>query len=189
MMIALVYLSFVLDFLVYPIPSEASTLTVDRDFKTTNSKRLMLWLAHALVLATWTYPLYVALLHPGIRMASPTLWWFGLLLALLGRVVTLSASRQLRQSDVPLEMSGLFALSRHPIVCGLHITLAGLLLTTAQPVCLFAYLFTLLYFDYKTDLEEKTVENALPDYRNYRKRCTRYPFNLSGFNWHRPATD
>lgn len=189
MIIALVYLSFVLDFLVYPIPSEAATLTVNRQLKTTRRKRLMLWLAHALVIATWIYPLYVAFLHPEIRVVWPALWWSGLGLALLGRVVTLSASRQLRQSDVPVVTTGLFAISRHPIVCGLHFTLAGLLLTTAEPLCLFAYLFTLLYFDYKTDLEEKTVENALPDYRNYQKRCTRYPFNISGFNWRRPVTD
>jgi len=185
-LLLLIYISFLVDFLVFPIPSEASTVAVSRQYSGWTPNRIILWLAYAVILVTWLFPLVFSIFYIHTEnTVSPGWVWSGFLLAVSGRVITCYASYQIRAGGNQLVDTGLFAWTRHPIVCGLHITLAGVLLTTGEPLLILPYIFTLFYFDYKIDIEEKAIiQVAQLNYQQYCIRCSRYPLNTSGFNWH-----
>ena len=88
--------------------------------------------------------------------------------------MTMTKSRASAGSPAILT-NGLFALSRHPIVLGLHLTLAGLVLTTGMGILFIPFLFTLVYFDHKLDIEEKLLTQTHgTTYTQYQQQTRRY---------------
>lgn len=182
-LVILIYLSFALDFLVVPIPSEVSTVAMTKRTKEPFQwKSAVLWMIYTIVLLTWLFPLLLALYYAfsTAARASSFLVSTGICLAIIGRAITIGTSLTLNKSRTALAnqtilTTGLFALSRHPIVLGLHLTLAGLLLTTGMSFLIAPYLLTLLYFNYKLDLEEKLLIQAHSHvYKDYTERTRRY---------------
>ncbi|MBX2882483.1 MAG: isoprenylcysteine carboxylmethyltransferase family protein [Granulosicoccus sp.] len=183
LVVVIIYLTFVLDFIVFPIPSEASTLAMSKHRNHQKSQKpYLVWATHLLVLITWFFPLLVALYHLLAKEnpVSIALFTGGILFAILGRVITISTSLTLTRSrssrkEPALVTTGLFSLSRHPIVLGLHMTLAGLLMTTGVAWTLIPFLITVLYFDYKLDIEESQLMELYGDnYAEYKNRTHRY---------------
>jgi len=191
-----IYLSFVLDFLFFPIPSEASTRALSQGTQgeqmvsIAGHAKTLMWVSHGMLLLMWLLPLLLACMRifyptpadnplPFAQALaaenSPAWVWTGIAVAIVGRLATLRASQRLRQAAGALVQNGLFAYSRHPIVVGLHLTLAGLLLSTASIWLLPPFLLTLVYFDFKIDIEEQALLRSRGrEYRHYMDRCARY---------------
>lgn len=170
--IFVIYVSFLLDFLVFPIPSPASTRSLLAESgHTTRFNRL--WpLAHALVLCAWLLPAWMHFVSPDIPDQMYGVW-LGITVAIIGRAVTLTASHTLRHAESTIITTGVFKFSRHPIVLGMHLTLAGLLLPVTGVWGLLLLGAVLIYFDGKIRIEEKELlQNPL--YSTYAKKTRRY---------------
>lgn len=183
LLVILIYVSFALDFVVFPIPSEASTVAMTRHTRAHFGQRtVFLWIAHATILLTWIIPLVFALMYALTteQRSASTLVYTGILLAIIGRAITISTSVTLTsfRTSTPhssILTTGLFALSRHPIVLGLHLSLAGLLLSTEVLGLAIPYLFTIWYFDYKLGVEERQLQITHGDkYHAYMQKTGRY---------------
>jgi len=189
--IILIYISFILDFVVFPIPSEASTQSIiNKSRYQFSAQNILIGLSHLLLLLLWLYPLFIALMR--LTQTNPTrliahdamnslnlflmLQSAGIALALFGRFTTLLASNTIRRTEPnTLIRHGIFSHSRHPIVLGLHLTLLGLLISTGTPFVLLLFPLTLIYFDKKISIEESHLLSQYGDnYRNYRTHTHRY---------------
>ena len=173
-----IYLSFLLDFVFIPIPSEASTRAILNQAENRFSTRyLLLRLLHLGLLLLWVFPLVFAALML-FRANAGTYWliWPGITVAILGRIITLLGSLTIRTSPPgQLIEHSIFSMSRHPIVFGLHLTLFGLLCTTGSITALIIYPATLVYFDKKVQLEEQAlIEQFGEDYSAYAAKTSRY---------------
>ncbi len=135
-LILLIYASFILDFVVWPIPSEASTAAILHDGQSAQNttavltrwyQKPLLITAHAMVLITWVFPLaysvWVSLvslnLMSGALPASDTdstrfnslqfMAVIGIMLALAGRCVTIATSLTLRNHRTSTGKSGIIS--------------------------------------------------------------------------------
>lgn len=186
-LVVLVYLTFILDFLVWPIPSEVSTRAILASDDQGPHTHKWLILGQAIVLIAWFLPICHAGfdLVSGTEVTSPGMAYAGLVLALCGRLFTILASISLRSyrstanhGDAVNDRS-VFAISRHPIVIGLHVTLAGLLLTVQSELLILPYIVTLIYFHKKICQEEAMLNKRFPSgYRLYSEQTPRYLFWL-----------
>ena len=192
LLVITIYLSFIYDFVLAPIPSEASTHNlVTKPERVDPGRRVVLTLAHTGLLVLWVYPLLVAVMavslsasNFGNAQSSPVAW-VGVLLAAAGRGITITASLQLqRRGTHSVVDSGIFRCSRHPIVVGLHLTLFGLILSSGCHACLLAYPLTLLYFDQKIRIEESALlqrfGKSYTDYAEVTPRYLPYIGQISG---------
>lgn len=175
-----IYASFVFDFAVIPIPSEASTRAILKRAENRYSiKYLLLHLTHLALLLLWLMPFAAAsLVLYRYQFAIESSWfaWLGISIALLGRLITLLGSVTYRRAPAKqLIDHSVFSFSRHPIVLGLHLTLGGLLCTTGSLVALACFPATLIYFDRKIRIEERAlIEQYGQDYHQYSSRTPRY---------------
>lgn len=175
-----IYLSFAIDLLIWPIPSEASTSSLisrERDLATFKSIKAMLLLLFSLIF--YLSPLFLSIKQFFVAEAflSPTLVvLLGLSLAVLGRFVSLKASQVLRNNHgVSMVSTSVFKWSRNPITLGMHITIFGLI------VCYNSFILYLGFIAYVVNLHGKIKieENHLAmkfgeEYLKYIKKTPRY---------------
>lgn len=177
--VIMIYLSFCLDFLLWPVSSEVSTIAMVTHTKSVLPLRsVLLILCNLGILILWLSPLWHVISAHWLSVPdTPTeLVWTGLILAIGGRLITIRASYLLKNQGVAtLNTRSVFAYSRHPIVTGLHMTLSGLLLYSAAALLWIPFLGSLLYFDYKIRLEEKNLAEIFGTaYADYTATTPRY---------------
>jgi len=186
-----IYLSFALDFVFFPIPSQASTHAMIKASNRRDSiKMVCVVCVQGLILFLWISPLYVAAVAllplqacffacdqlAYVQQKVSLLSAMGLVFALVGRMLTISASLTVRGAKPGnLLTDGVFAHSRHPIVLGLHLTLCGLLIATGTGLLWLLFPCVLIYFDYKIRIEEAHLITQFGgSYKDYCKRTKRY---------------
>lgn len=191
LVVLVIYLSFVIDFVILPIPSEASTFSILQQKKSgCISRNVLLIPMHVIVLIIWLSPLVVAVETLFLTQScffscilklvnithSPYFLIAGIVTACLGRAITFAGSIKLRRAQPgKLVTEGIFSFTRHPIVTGLHITLFGLMLLTGSVTSLIALPFVIFYFDQKVKHEELHLQQKFGEfYNHYRSNTMRY---------------
>lgn len=115
-----IYSSFIMDFLIWPIPSEASTMSLlKRGRKQPAYNYIFLGTVYLINLLFYIAPLILTLISD-LKDALPreTLWTYtGLSIAVLGRVITLKGALLLRgRKHDQLIKNSLFKYSRNPFI-------------------------------------------------------------------------
>ncbi|MFT6882455.1 MAG: protein-S-isoprenylcysteine O-methyltransferase Ste14 [Marinoscillum sp.] len=175
-----IYLSFAIDLLIWPIPSEASTsslISKERDLATFKSIKGMLLLLFSLIF--YLFPLYLSMNQFIIAEAllSPTsVVLLGLSLAVLGRFVSLKASQVLRNNhEVSMVSSSVFKWSRNPITLGMHITIFGLIICYNSFILYFGFILYAVNLHGKIKIEENYLADKFgKKYLRYMKKTPRY---------------
>jgi len=200
--VVLAYVSLLVELLFFPVPSVASTYQLgykaNESSKKTEQKGkigaiknwsigkkfFLLALPATINIGVFIFPL-VALFFvekmPQLIQQNQWLLLFGILLVILGRVLTFSTALLIRNrnsqkgDDFSLKQKGIFAKSRNPILVGMHIMILGLLFVFPNVLFLLGILFYFGYMHYKVTLEEDFLQNHFGEsYINYKKSIRRY---------------
>ncbi|WP_044237080.1 methyltransferase family protein [Flexithrix dorotheae] len=168
-----------MDFLVWPIPSEASTGALITASEQSNLlKKTGLVLVFSLNLLFYLAPLGIAVINifgqdfQSIGMRQVT----GLIISITGRYISLLGSYSLRKNSAEsLKTSAIFKFSRNPISLGMHFTILGLVLFFNIWYLWIGFIFYLLNIHFKILIEEKFLaEKFGPDYIKYLNKTPRY---------------
>ena len=173
--ILLIYLSFVLDFVVWPIGSEASTQALTKE--ASSFRRIGLWLVFIVSLAGYLAPLVIALI--GWSDTAFNTWnllsIIGVSGAIFGRVITTLGALTLKSSQSNLKTKSIFSFSRNPISLGMYVTFLGLILTCSEWWLLVAFIFYMINIDLKITLEERALVTKYGrPYIEYKSKTPRY---------------
>jgi len=175
-----IYLSFALDLLIWPIPSEASTsslISKEKELVSFKSIKAMLVLLFSLIF--YLFPLYFSIkqLILDERFLSPTLVVLvGLCLAILGRFISLKASQVLRKNHgISIISSSIFEHSRNPITLGMHLTIFGLIICYNSIFLYFGFIFYAVNLHGKIKIEENYLKEKFgEEYLKYIEKTPRY---------------
>lgn len=175
LVIVILYLSFFLDFLIWPISSEASTKSL-ASYKLV-IRKLLLFGIMLLTIVGYLLPLAFAiygLVHHPLDGSAFT--FFGLAVAVGGRLFTLHAAYHLHSHDrSELLKYGTFRHSRNPITTGTHITFIGLCMIYPNWILLGFGIFYFLNLHFKILLEENFLRDRYgSSYEEYCKSTARY---------------
>ncbi|MFY0601909.1 MAG: hypothetical protein JXR03_19700 [Cyclobacteriaceae bacterium] len=174
-----IYLSFSLDFIIWPISSEASTKSL---IKVKNEHSLLksfgliaVFLAN---LIFYLAPLALAIqgLLASDEAGMRSLPLVGVLLAIVGRLLSLKGTLILRaNTQSTLVTTSIFKRSRNPISTGMHLTILGLVLCFGQWYLWLGLVLYILNIHLKIKIEEKFLLNLHgPFYRDYVLKTPRY---------------
>lgn len=175
-----IYLSFILDLLVWPIPSEASTEALLKEHKNLSFfKSIGLLVVFIINLVFYLTPLVLALLiffEFNEIYKSSILMCLGLLVSLLGRAISLKSSLLLKENhNKTLITKSIFGKSRNPISLGMHFTILGLVIGFNQWYLWVGLIFYFSNMHFKIILEEKhLLEKYGIQYANYISKTPRY---------------
>ena len=176
--IILIYLSFVLDFVVWPIPSEGSTGSIlSRHSNSDIWTRIGLVLLYAANLVFYLFPLFIAinyLLSPSfvhVGRAAPCI-----VLAILGRLVTIKGALTIRRNQQgSLITNSIFKFSRNPIVLGMHLTIIGLIVCYPKWYLWIGFVLYFLNMHFKIKIEERYLSSTYrAPYKQYLVSTPRY---------------
>ncbi|MEM8908997.1 MAG: methyltransferase [Bacteroidota bacterium] len=203
LLILLLYGTFAIDLLGFPVPSEASTLQLffpQQKSETLRNNLLskvqqlpllskigLLLLPTLVGIFTYLLPLFVVLL-PNLTQFfgpfQPELQWpltiAGLLLAYLGRGLSILSAIQIRKrnqnpTQKALKTQRLFQHSRNPILLGLHLTFIGLALIYPVWVVFFGGLVYFANMHFKVILEEHFLKEKFgTSFIQYCQKTNRY---------------
>ena len=119
-----------------------------------------------------------------MRILFPAfLYWTGVVILVLGAIITLVAVLQLNVHLSPfpsplagskLIENGIYKFVRHPIYSGIIIAFCGfaLIADSGYKLLITVLLFILFYF--KTRYEERRLMEMFPDYSDYKQRSGRF---------------
>lgn len=175
-----IYFSFVLDLLVLPIPSEASTVSIissEKAFFSLKSLRSLFGLLISLLF--YLSPLFISilfLLNSNIEIMPFHIVVTGVFIAILGRVISVKGTITLRKNyGKSLVESAIFKLSRNPITIGMHLTIFGLLLCFKFWLLWIIFPLYLWIFHGKIIMEETFLESKYGnEYLRYKEKTPRY---------------
>ncbi len=172
-LILIVYTSFIFDFLIWPVRSEAST---GNQIQKTGFFRSVFLVGSFIVnLGFYLSPLALVVVHFPYNIESVPIFILSLVLSIGGRIMSLIGSRLLHRSPSRLHIDSVFRLSRNPISTGVHITFLGLIIPMLNWWMVVLYLYVLIDMDLKIKKEEKyTLEKFGDEYEHYRQRVPRY---------------
>ena len=186
------YATLVLELVVFPIPSVASTyqlLQAGHGPSSLPERLLRYALPTAVGVTAFVLPLGAALWPPAVDWLWPVsaLWhpavrWTGIAVVVAGRIVTLVAVIQLRgrANRSLLQPTGLYAHTRNPALLGLHLFYVGNCLAFPSLVLWLLFWPYALNLHHRVRLEERHLEQAIgDDYRAYLRRVPRY-FGFAG---------
>lgn len=175
-----IYASFVLDLLIWPIPSEVSTISVltsaNSIFSLKSAKALAGW---SLSLIFYLCPLYLslsAIVYSQSELASIWLVVLGLLISISGRVISILGTLALRKNhNNTLVESSIFKRSRNPITTGMHLTIFGLLMCYNFWFLWFGFPVYFWIFHLKLKMEERLLNEKFGFvYEKYMEKTPRY---------------
>lgn len=173
-----IYLSFLLDFLVWPIPSEASTLSlVNRTNHSNTTHRVFLFLVFVLNLLFYLTPLGLSIIYlvDGTEIDITAIAIFGILLSIAGRIISIKGSKRLRNQAVGIACDSVFKYSRNPISLGLHFTIVGLMIIFGKWYLWFGFAFYLINIHLKIRVEESFLQKRYGTiYEKYKNTTPRY---------------
>ena len=172
-----IYLSFLIDLVLFPVQSEASTMSLMRSGESRKNSFLLaiLWLVS---IVTYITPLGISvsqLTGNGFLPVSP-LASMGVAFAILGRVVSLWGTFSIRKPGVDgLVTQSAFRWTRNPISLGIHITLLGLLLVYAASLLWIGFIAFLINIHIRILLEERHLKKRFgSEYQAYVQSTPRY---------------
>jgi protein-S-isoprenylcysteine O-methyltransferase Ste14 len=180
LIIICIYISFVLDLWVLPIPSEASTASViSSETKVFSLKSIKSIIGLLISLLFYLTPLYlsiISLINSKIKILPIFIVVLGLVIAVLGRIISLSGTIALRENHGKIVVeSAIFKRSRNPIVTGMHLTILGLLLCFDFWGLWAVFPIYFWIFHSKIINEESFLESKYgKDYLQYKQRTPRY---------------
>jgi protein-S-isoprenylcysteine O-methyltransferase Ste14 len=174
----LVYLSFMLDFLVWPIPSEASTFSLIHDNEQISyNKKILLILVFVSSLLFYLTPLGLSVygIITGTMLTTISKGILGISISIFGRIISIAASIRLSQNESGIVCDSLFRYSRNPIILGLHLTITGMLIICGKWYLWLFFFMYLMNIHYKIKIEESRLyEKFGAAYRKYRADTPRY---------------
>lgn len=199
------YLSLLVELVFFPVPSVASTYqlayqplesTKGSEFKGeldavrswSSLKKVFLLVLPALLnvivfLLPIGFILFPLLLQKMFPMFQSPNWLlgFGILLVLLGRLLTFGSALRLRKEnsqkgdDFQLHDESVFQLSRNPILLGMYIMILGFYLIFPSIIFGLGILFYIFYMHFKVLLEEDFLEHHFgKPYVDYKTKTRRY---------------
>jgi protein-S-isoprenylcysteine O-methyltransferase Ste14 len=178
--VIVIYLSFVLDLWIWPIPSEASTaslLSSEGSLFTLKSAQALFGLLLSLIF--YLAPLYLsiwALIRPEMDLTPIWLVVPGLFISLSGRVISLAGTSALRKNhgNTVVE-SSIYKRSRNPITTGMHLTVFGLLMCYNYWALWIGFPIYFLILHSKIKLEERFLKKKFGQvYSQYMEKTRRY---------------
>lgn len=175
-----IYLSFGVDLCISPIPSEASTLTILSKQKCRITiKSIQFILFSMLNLIFYSFPLYLTikqLILGGGLLLNNIVVITGLVISILGRLISLKSSQVLRRyHDKYMVSDSIFRWSRNPITFGIHLTIFGLCLSYNLWFLWIGFIFFVYNLDIKIKIEEDYLLTKHNEkYLNYMKKTRRY---------------
>jgi len=177
-LIITIYLSFVLDLLIWPIPSEGSTKSlISFENRKALYKSFGLLIVFLLNLVFYMYPLYNALINiiSGIE-TNQVLSKVGIAISIIGRIISLKGTLALRTCSIDnLLTKSIFKYSRNPISVGMHITILGMILIFREWYIWIGFLLYLLNMHLKIKVEERNLIRLYgADYQSYISSTPRY---------------
>jgi len=198
--VLLVYLSILIEIVIFPVPSVASTYQLWNQTAGVRKKGLLFRVQHwprllkicLLVLPTiisvlvYCFPLLVMFLKP-VRNSFTTFGFMpesftnllGIGLILLGRSVSFFSVLAIRKDnsqqneEFALKTEGVFSLSRNPILLGMYGTFIGLFFIFPYPIMLAGVTVYLLNMHFRILLEEDFLEDKFGEKFNRYKQSTR----------------
>lgn len=178
--VIIIYLSFVLDLWIWPIPSEASTVSLlssESDLFSWKSAQALVGLWFSLIF--YMSPLYLslsALIQPELEMTPIWMVVSGLFISISGRVISLSGTQALRKNhDKTVVESSIFKRSRNPITIGMHLTVVGLLLCYNFWFLWIGFPIYFWIFNLKIKMEEGFLKEKFGSvYLQYMEKTPRY---------------
>jgi len=176
-----VYLSFLLDFLVWPIPSEASTFSlINGNTKVNFIHKFFLLIVFIVNLFFYLTPLGLSIyyLQNGFEIPGTPLTILGIAMSITGRIISIKAAQVMRKKGDGLVGNSLFKYSRNPISLGLHITIIGLMIIFDKWYLWLGFIFYLINIHYKIKVEESHLQKKYGTlYDLYQAKTPRYLIN------------
>ena len=173
-----IYLSFLVDFLIIPIPSEASTKSLIKTSQSKDFSRFTLMAIFVLNLLFYLFPLISSVFQLVARTtpaANGGLIYLGIVIAILGRLLSIFGGVVLRKNKGSIVSSSIFRWSRNPIALGMHLTLLGLIVFTNQWFLFAGLAFCIWNIHSKIKIEEQHLINKFgTQYTNYMHKTPRY---------------
>lgn len=193
LIVSILYVSLLLELNFFHVPSVANThvfftdnLNIINDYNkyqyvfkwNKQQKFLFLLIPHLLNIIAFFTPLLLAFF---IEKEWSFFIVFGVLLAIIGRVISFYAMLQIRKNnsqqnkDFTLHTKGIFSISRNPIQLGMYIFYIGLITIISHWILIFTLLFYFLYNDFRIKIEEDFLEVKFKElYKNYKLKTRRY---------------
>ena len=176
--VIIIYLSFLLDFLVWPIPSEASTYSmIKRNVRISFIQRFFLILVFGTNLMFYLAPLGLSIyfLVNGFDPGEISITILGIPVSIIGRLISIKAAHKLRNSNAGLVSNSLFKYSRNPISLGMHITIFGLMIIYNNWILWIGFIFYLINIHFKIKVEESHLKKNYGSlYSVYYSKTPRY---------------
>jgi len=175
------YSSFLVEFLVWPVPSEASSLHLMKKWNTNTAKQNIIYILIFIYNSVFTLvplilSIYFLLINYGYEVTAIT--FPGIIFAWAGRFFSLTGAWILyHNAGHQLVTGSIFKWSRNPISLGLYTTFGGLVLIFPYPLLIPGWILFLLNLNYKVNLEENFLKEkyGMP-YILYQKSTPKYLF-------------
>lgn len=200
-MVALYYISLMIEIIWIPVPSVSSTwqLIFPSDemerildkgsllykFQHFSFPEKIIWVIIPYIISTvgYCYPIFMLVLfYLGKIDVAPTIFSLvGVLLLILGRAITIYSALTIRRNnsqkneEFELKTKGIFKKSRNPIVLGLHVGVLGMILIFPSWLFLILTIAYVLHIHFKIVLEEDFLRQFFKDnYETYHSKTKRY---------------
>ncbi len=179
LIIIAIYTSFILDFLIWPIKSEASTFSlIDQESDKKVFKIILIFIVFVINLMIYLMPLILSIYYLMVDMlVSISIFSIiGLVVSISGRILSLVGSRVLlNKASKTLITESIYSVSRNPITFGMHLTLFGLIICFGQWYLWGGVLFYLVNMHLKIKMEEKHLRIFFgQEYEEYENITPRY---------------
>lgn len=178
LIVIVLYLSFALDLVIWPISSGSSTSALVKNRTYSGLALIWMLIRHSFSLLVYLAPLLLAVLSLfGITNLEVSIltWSIGVFIILLGRAISLSGTYSLRNKDEAVVKSSVFRWSRHPIALGMIFSLFGFILVSGVWYLLLGYIVYILNMHQKLKMEEGLLTDQFgDDYQQYMKETPRY---------------
>jgi protein-S-isoprenylcysteine O-methyltransferase Ste14 len=185
-LLSYVLIAFELIFL--PIPSEASTRSLTAGSGVRPGRRARLLLSYGVIIVFYVFPLVWAIHPPVYRLAmplssqpafgSPAIAAVSIAAIVLGSAIAFAGTVELRRAIVVgsgIVSSGIFRLSRNPIVLGLQIGAVGYLVCIPSPLMAVGLIVFLFHMHIRIRIEEAHLRSEYGEtYSRYCRSVGRY---------------
>ncbi|GEM_PF-2392364 len=179
-LVILIYLSFVPDFYLWPVESEASTNQLVKSKNFSIAQKIFIVFLFLISLISYLSPLVLSVFKLARNADSGIniLAFSGISISIIGRLISIKSALILKDNYRHVLVSNsFFKWSRNPIVMGLHLTFIGMLLIFPGWFLFLGFLIYAVNIHYKILIEEKWLINKFGNsYVNYSKSTPRYIF-------------
>jgi protein-S-isoprenylcysteine O-methyltransferase Ste14 len=178
-LIIILYFSYLIDFIIWPIPSEVATGNLLKTWKNRSLFLNLLNIFAFVINAVFTLtPLVLSIHHllSGWIYPHSLIFTMGLIIAWLGRIISIWGTYILYHNEEQKIIScSIFRWSRNPISFGLYLTFLGLTVVFPYYYLIIGWIFFMISMHYKIGIEERYLhEKYGDDYLMYKKSTPKY---------------